>query len=127
MPNLPKSDAIASTKTKGTGKGKGKGKSRLATSSTTASNANANAEQRTAVDAKQTAAETEETKDFTHAYAEDLRADIYTDVNANPKAKVHTVEWNKIMIGACVCVWIARAFEMTDETRLRLALDELVR
>jgi len=103
MPNLPKSDAIASTKTKGKGKGKGKGKSRLATTTSTTTTTT-NAAERTAVDATQTAAETEETKDFTHAYAEDLRADIYTDVNANPKAKVHTVEWNKIMIGACVCV-----------------------
>lgn len=105
MPNLPKSDAIASTKGKGKGKGKGKAKSRLATTSTTTTS---NAAERTAVDATQTAAETEETKDFTHAYAEDLRADIYTDVNANPKAKVHTVEWNKIMIGACVCGSLAR-------------------
>ena len=101
MPNLPKSDAIASTKGKGKGKGKGKAKSRLATT-TTASATNA---ERTAVDKKEAegGAEAEETKDFTHAYAEDLRADIYTDVNANPKAKVHTVEWNKIMTGACLC------------------------
>jgi hypothetical protein len=101
MPNLPKSDAIASTKTKTKGKSKSKTKSRLATTTTTTTTTTANAvTTKTKADG---GAEAEETKDFTHAYAEDLRADIYTDVNANPKAKVHTVEWNKIMSGACLC------------------------
>jgi hypothetical protein len=40
-----------------------------------------------------------EEKDWTHAYAEDLKADIYTEVNADPKASVHSVEWRKIMNG----------------------------
>jgi hypothetical protein len=41
----------------------------------------------------------EEEKDMTHAYADDLKTDIYTDVNANPKALVHATEWRKIMNG----------------------------
>ena len=28
-----------------------------------------------------------EEKDWTHAYADDLKADIYTEVNADPKAR----------------------------------------
>lgn len=43
-----------------------------------------------------------EERDMTHAYAEDLKTDIYTDVNANPKAIVHSTEWRKIMNGASV-------------------------
>ena len=43
-------------------------------------------------------------RDMTHAYADDLRADIYTDVNADPKALVHSSEWRKIMNGACARV-----------------------
>ena len=41
----------------------------------------------------------EEKKDWTHAYAEDLQTDIYTEVNADPKATVHSTEWRKIMRG----------------------------
>jgi len=37
--------------------------------------------------------------DTTHLYADDLKADIYTEVNPNPRAKVHRVEWKKIMDG----------------------------
>lgn len=33
------------------------------------------------------------------AYNKDLRADIETDVNEKPRARVHSVEWRKIMIG----------------------------
>ena len=40
-----------------------------------------------------------EEKDWTHAYADDLKADVYTEVNADPKATVHSVEWRKIMNG----------------------------
>jgi len=47
-------------------------------------------------------AKPEEERDMTHAYAEDLKTDIYTDVNANPKAIVHSTEWRKIMNGASV-------------------------
>ena len=43
--------------------------------------------------------EEEEKKDWTHAYAEDLRADIYTEVNPSPKATVHQREWRKILNG----------------------------
>ena len=46
----------------------------------------------------------EEEPDMTHAYADNLRAEIYTDVNANPKALVHTTEWRKIMNGTWVRV-----------------------
>ena len=35
----------------------------------------------------------------THAYADDLRAETYTEVNASPKADVHQREWRKIMNG----------------------------
>lgn len=45
---------------------------------------------------------TEDEPDMTHAYADNLRAEIYTDVNANPKALVHTTEWRKIMNGTWV-------------------------
>lgn len=38
-------------------------------------------------------------KDWTHAYADDLRAETYTEVNASPKADVHQREWRKIMNG----------------------------
>lgn len=38
-------------------------------------------------------------KDWTHAYADDLKADVYVEVNADPKATVHSVEWRKIMNG----------------------------
>lgn len=38
-------------------------------------------------------------KDWTHAYADDLRADVYTEVNSSPKADVHQREWRKIMNG----------------------------
>jgi hypothetical protein len=41
----------------------------------------------------------EEKKDWTHAYADDLQTDIYTEVNADPKATVHSTEWRKIMRG----------------------------
>jgi hypothetical protein len=41
----------------------------------------------------------EEKKDWTHAYADDLKTDIYTEVNADPKATVHSTEWRKIMRG----------------------------
>jgi len=88
----------AQTKTKSKSKSKTKSQSKLSSSSTATATATATAAVATAKAA--TAAEDEQ-KDFTHAYAEDLRADIYTDVNANPKAKVHSTEWRKIMIGEC--------------------------
>lgn len=50
-------------------------------------------------DAKKEDDKKEEEKDWTHAYAEDLRAEIYTEVNADPKAFVHSREWAKIMRG----------------------------
>jgi len=74
----------------------------------------------------------EEEPDMTHAYAENLRAEIYTDVNANPKALVHTTEWRKIMNGArafksSFCAVDAFAIDalyrltnLTDLTRTRL-------
>ena len=46
------------------------------------------------------AKDAEQDRDMTHAYAEDLKTDIYTDVKANPKALVHSTEWRKIMNGA---------------------------
>lgn len=33
------------------------------------------------------------------AYNKNLRAEIETDVNENPRARVHSVEWRKIHIG----------------------------
>ena len=39
---------------------------------------------------RRAAKEAEQDRDMTHAYAEDLKTDIYTDVNANPKALVHS-------------------------------------
>jgi hypothetical protein len=37
--------------------------------------------------------------DTTHLYADDLNGDVYTETNANPKAKVHATEWRKILNG----------------------------
>ena len=37
--------------------------------------------------------------DTTHLYADNLSGDIYTETNANPKAKVHSTEWMKILHG----------------------------
>lgn len=34
------------------------------------------------------------------AYNLNLRADIQTDLNPKPRAKVHSVEWRKVMNGA---------------------------
>jgi len=49
---------------------------------------------------KNEVAKKEEAKvDMTHAYAENLRVDIFTDVNPNPRALVHSREWAKIMNG----------------------------
>ena len=44
-------------------------------------------------------AKDEEKKDWTHAYADDLKTEVYTEVNADPKASVHATEWRKIMSG----------------------------
>jgi hypothetical protein len=33
------------------------------------------------------------------AYNKNLRAEIETDVNDSPRARVHQVEWRKIMVG----------------------------
>jgi len=44
--------------------------------------------------------EDEENKiDTTHLYADNLNGDVYTETNANPKAKVHSTEWMKILHG----------------------------
>jgi len=37
------------------------------------------------------------------AYNLNLRVDVQTDVNPKPRAKVHSVEWRKVMNGA----WMA--------------------
>jgi len=37
--------------------------------------------------------------DTTHLYADNLSGGIYTETNANPKAKVHSTEWMKILHG----------------------------
>jgi hypothetical protein len=50
-------------------------------------------------DPASSAKDEEEKKDWTHAYADDLKTDIYTEVNADPKASVHATEWRKIMTG----------------------------
>jgi len=50
--------------------------------------------------------EDEENKiDTTHLYADNLNGDVYTETNANPKAKVHSTEWMKIMT---VAEWTSR-------------------
>ena len=115
MPALPKSDAIASSKTKS--KSKSKSKSKLSTSSTTAAATTTDGGRVAEAGGAAAAGGEDEKKDFTHAYADDLRADIYPDVNANPKAKVHTVEWNKIMNGACFDRSALETSTATDATR----------
>jgi hypothetical protein len=37
-------------------------------------------------------AKDEEKKDWTHAYADDLKTEVYTEVNADPNASVHATE-----------------------------------
>jgi len=66
------------------------------------------------------AKETEQDRDMTHAYAEDLKTDIYTDVNANPKALVHSREWRKIMNGAPRFVVSTRDETLDGRMDLRL-------
>ena len=73
-------------------KAKSKSKSKKSKSAVAAKTAGAGADA--------PAKEAEQDRDMTHAYAEDLKTDIYTDVNANPKALVHSTEWRKIMNGA---------------------------
>ena len=43
------------------------------------------------------------------AYNKNLRAEIETDVNDSPRARVHQVEWRKIMVSAALVSisWVA--------------------
>jgi len=81
-------------------KSKKTGKKKPGKSASTSSNAkDATGATAGAKDVDKSTTKEEEEKDMTHAYADDLKADIYTDVNANPKALVHATEWRKIMNG----------------------------
>ena len=43
------------------------------------------------------------------AYNKNLRAEIETDVNDSPRARVHQVEWRKIMVSMALVtiLWVA--------------------
>lgn len=49
------------------------------------------------------------------AYNLNLRADVQTDVNPKPRAKVHSVEWRKVMNGEWMGeTWIEHPTQMAS-------------